>query len=93
MKIKKDIDLDILLEYGFTKINKKEELLNEEYFIAQFDYMFRMGHSRRGQFYYLFVKSIDRIIQIYASDPDGSGSNIPLHNIIFKMFLDQIIEP
>lgn len=92
MKIKNNIDLDILLKYGFTKIDKEEAFLEEQYIHCQFDYVFDIGSSRRGQYYYLFVNNKNRIIHTYASKPDGSGSYIQLPNVLFKMFLDQIIE-
>ena len=90
MKLKNDFNLEELLDYGFTKINKEEETKNEEYTIASYDYKFEIGHARRGQFYYLLVSEDTRTITLYASEPDGSGGTVYAPDVLIKMALDGI---
>jgi len=89
MKVKDDLDLDILLNYGFEKIDKKEEEKNEQYTISYFDYKYNIGHARRGQFYYILVGS-NRIVSIYASEPDGSGTCVDAPNILIELITNNI---
>lgn len=91
MKIKEDVNIEILLNYGFTKIDKEEEEENENYTIASFDYGFEIGHARRGQFYYLLVDENSRNIIIYATEPDGSGGTVMCPDVLIKLVLDGII--
>ena len=91
MKVKKDIDLTILLDYGFQKIDKEDEKENENWTIASYDYAYNIGHSRRGQFYYLLVDEATRAIDIYASKPDGSGTSIRLPDVLIRLITDNII--
>jgi len=90
MKIKEELNIDILLEYGFEKIDKAEEEKDEQYTISNFDYKYLIGHSRRGQFYYLLVGNSRNVI-IYASEPDGSGGCVDLPDVLIKMFNHGII--
>jgi len=92
MKIKQDYNLENLLEYGFIKIDKEEEKENENWTISTFDYSFEIGHSRRGQYYFLLLSEKSRTINIYASEPDGNGGIITAPNILIKMSLDGIFE-
>ncbi len=91
MKIKENFDLDMLLDYKFEKINKEEELENENYTIANFDYLLQIGPGRRGQYYYLLVKSESRIVYIYSSDSDGSGTACPMCNELIELITQGII--
>ena len=90
MKIKDGLNLDILLEYGFEKINK-EELDDEDYIISLYDYQFEIGHSRRGQVYSLLCNEKTRKLSIYASEPDGGGGSVACPDILIKLILDGII--
>lgn len=92
MKIKQSHDLSILLEYGFLKIDQKEEEDNENWVIANYDYLYEIGHSRRGQFYYLLVKESNREIIIYASAPDGSGGAIKAPSVLISLIKEDLIE-
>ncbi len=80
----------------------KERLkeFNKNYVVEQYDdplddlkdhWVFNMGHSRRGQHYYLAVNS-ERVLFVFASKPDGSGGKLPMHDVIMQMFADGIIE-
>ena len=94
MKIKEELNLDTLLEYGFEKVNKEEEGQgwDTDYTIVMYDYMFTIGHSRRGQFYYLLVNEKDRLIDIYAPKPDGDGTSIKCPDVLIQLMKNNIIE-
>lgn len=89
MKVKDDLNLDILLNYGFEKIDKKEEEENKQYTISYFDYKYNIGHARRGQFYYILVGS-NREVSIYASEPDGSGTCVDAPNVLIELITNNI---
>ena len=91
MKLKENLELDILLKYGFEKIDEdfeKEE--GNDFEIYSSEYKYEIGHSRRGQFYYILVKN--REFLIFASTPDGSGTYIKSPDIFTKMAIDGILE-
>lgn len=91
MKVKEELNLEVLLNYGFEKINKEEETENEEYTLASYDYKFEIGHARRGQFYYLLVREETRNIIIYATEPDGSGGSVICPDVLIKLSVDGIV--
>ena len=91
MKIKDGLDLSILLDYGFEKIDKKAEEENENYTVSYFDYAYNIGHARRGQFYYLLVNEITRVVSIYASEPDGSGTSVLAPNVLIDLIAGGVI--
>ena len=54
---------------------------------------YRLGHARRGQFYYLTInKDGSREIMIYATKPDGDGTHIKIGDMILKMINLGMIE-
>jgi hypothetical protein len=86
MKIKNDIPLDTLLEYGFTKIVKDEDCDScDDQVKYKFQYQYEIGHSRRGQHYYIFVKESNRELYLYASEPDGSGGPVEMTDILLDI--------
>jgi hypothetical protein len=87
MRINKNFDLTNLVGYGFKPVDKEDE----DYAISYFDYALDLGHSRRGQFYYLLVKSETRAVFIYASDPDGSGGSLGLKDVIIALVKDNVL--
>ena len=91
MKVKEELNLEVLLNYGFTKIDKEEELKNEEYTISSYDYKFEIGHARRGQFYYLLVGEKTRDVIIYATEPDGSGGSVTCPDVLVKLSVDGVV--
>lgn len=91
MKVKEELNLEVLLDYGFTKVNKEEENENEQYAISSYDYKFEIGYSRRGQFYYLLVGENTRDLIIYATEPDGNGGSVMCPDILIKLFYDGIV--
>lgn len=92
MKIKEELNLEVLLNYGFIKIDKEEETKNEEYIIASYDYKFEIGHARRGQFYYLLVGEKTRDVIIYATELDGSGGSVMCPDVLIKLSVDGILK-
>ena len=91
MKVKEELNLEVLLNYGFTKIDKEEEIENEEYTISSYDYKFEIGHARRGQFYYLLVDKKTRDIIIHATEPDGSGGSVMCPDVLIKLSIDGVV--
>ncbi len=91
MKIKENVALESLLDYGFEAINKEEAEDDGDYTIANYDYKFTIGHSRRGQVYYILIHG-SRTISLFASEPDGSGGTIGCPDILIKLISDGIVE-
>jgi hypothetical protein len=90
MKLKNDFNLEKLLDYGFSKIDKQEMMDNDSWTLSVYDYLFEIGHARRGQFYYLLVSEEKRTITLYASEPDGSGGTVCAPDVLIKMSLDGV---
>jgi len=90
MKVKDGLDLAILLDYGFTKVDKKYEEEHENYTVSYYDYSYNIGHARRGQFYYILIDEPTRSVTLYASEPDGSGTSIKMPDILIKLITDNI---
>jgi hypothetical protein len=91
MKVKEGINLEVLLNYGFTKIDKDEETEKEQYTVASYDYKFEIGHARRGQFYYLLVGENTRDVIIYATEPDGSAGSVICPNVLLQLAVDGVV--
>jgi hypothetical protein len=91
MKVKKEINLEVLLNYGFTKIDKEEETEKDQYLIASYDYKYEIGHARRGQFYYLLVGEKTRDLIIYATEPDGSGESVICPDVLIQLAVDGVV--
>lgn len=93
MKIKNNINLEILLEHGFQKLDDEYKQLNnldyESVLYYEEGYIFNIGHSRRGQFYYIIIHNT-KDISLIASKPDGSGGAVPYPTVLHK--LSEIIE-
>ena len=51
-------NISILTNYGFEKIDKDQEFADDNYVIANYEYLLNIGHSRRGQMYYILVQII-----------------------------------
>ncbi len=92
MKVKEEFDLAGLEGYGFSKVNKEEELEKENYVESQFDWIYNVGHSRRGQFYYILIDSVSRVLCLYASKPDGDGGIVKMPDVLLTLALDGVIE-
>lgn len=80
MKIKEDLKLEDLVQFGFSKNDddfKHNNNLDEINPLWWATYIYNIGHSRRGQFYYIIVQE-NRNVFLYASKPDGDGGFVPL---------------
>ena len=53
---------------------------------------YSLGHSRRGQFYYITIQKDTRELMIYATEPDGRGTHIEVGNILLKLINLGMIE-
>lgn len=90
LRIRDDIDMSILETYGFAKIIK--EMLDEDssdyYDVCHYDYVYWLGHARRGQFYLIGVKG--RNVHINSTKPDGEGGELLFHDILCQMAINNI---
>lgn len=91
MKIKDELPIEILLQYGFTKVDKQGEERNDQYTIAAYDYQLYLGFSRRGQYYVLLVNESTRRLMVYATEPDGSGAEVQMPDVLIKMVVDGVL--
>ncbi len=92
MKLKNNIDLSVLIQYGFEKIDKEEAEIDGDFTLTCFDYSYDMGHARRGQHYYILISEQHRVLNVWASKPDGDGCSISLSDVLIKMYQDELIE-
>lgn len=92
LKIKQDVDLSILLQYGFEKTDKEYYKRMDDWTLCGCDYLYNIGHARRGQFYYIVISEEERELNIYASKPDGDGCSINMDDIIIRLYKDGLIE-
>jgi len=81
MKLREDVNPDILLELGFVKVDDDDD----EDITTYYDYNYVLGMGRRGQCYYLLYDINTNAFSIYASEPDGSGSPTIVDNIFIKL--------
>ncbi len=49
---------------------------------------YNMGHSRRGQFYYILCDKETLDLTILATSPDGSGCDCDLPDVLVEMILN-----
>lgn len=83
-----------LENYRFHPLNdeyKEENDIDEDDPIFHMDgYVYSIGHSRRGQYYYYIVEK-SGLFTIYASKADGDGSNLALDDTFMKLLNDGIL--
>lgn len=90
MQINPEIEIGILVEkYGFKPTTEDDQDEDNGNVVADCDYKYEIGHSRRGQFYYLLVKN--RSLQLYASEPDGSGGKVGCPDVLIRLIKDGIL--
>ncbi len=75
---------------GLLGSETKFEAIEEDSLLEFYEYAFTIGHSRRGQWYYYLVDK-DGNIELYASEPDGSGGAVPMDNVIIKLYNDNLL--
>lgn len=86
------IDTD-LTPYGFERLDevwkKSQGFWEGDVLWYYHGWVYTLGHSRRGQFYYLIVDNGELLV--YASDPDGSGASVELGDVLFKLYRDGLV--
>ena len=94
MRLIEDFKIESLGEYGFQELNddyKLDNCIDEDHELKyQSGWVWEIGHSRRGQFYYL-ICDLKSNIRIFASKPDGSGGTVLAPDILSEMIADGII--
>lgn len=91
MRLREGITEEEVLQH-FSKVDKEYEESNDNWTLSCYDYSLELGHSRRGQHYYLLVRSLlETKVLIYASEPDGDGGSLELSDILFKLIENRII--
>jgi len=91
MKIKKEFieDISKLKEIGFDYEQITDD--NGECYETKGKLTYNLGHSRRGQFYYLIIEN-DRSVSVLATEPDGSGTSINIDDVFMKLFKKDMLE-
>ena len=79
------------------QIVKLENEFEKSHYVAYDDYdglyyyegcwVFEIGHSRRGQSYYVIINKNTNEVQLLATEPDGSGGIINAGDI-FKVLIE-----
>ncbi len=79
---------NLLLEED--KIKKENIVVSDRDELYYFDdyLILNIGHSRRGQYYYIFCHKETLELYVYASKPDGSGGVCDLPDILVQMILN-----
>lgn len=86
----------------FLETDEKEEEFIENHYVIEgisdpffyynnLAYIYPIGHSRRGQFYYILIFN-DGEIMLEATKPDGDGGMIDFPDVIIELYKDNLIE-
>ncbi len=79
-----EVAMIIEQEKQFQKLNYIAGNDDSLYYFT--DYLvFEVGHSRRGQFYYILCHQNSLELSVLATEPDGSGGMINLPDVLFTM--------
>lgn len=85
----------------FSNLYLKDEEYRQKYFVISDSHtlyyyenvlVYNIGHSRRGQFYYLILDKTSLQLSILASKADGEGSSISLPDVILKLYKNGLID-
>lgn len=91
MKVKNEfLATEQLMGLGFQFMTEEQAEEREEYELED-KYVYNLGHARRGQFYYITI-DIDGEIRLFASRPDGSGTDIIMSDVLIQMYKLGMIE-
>lgn len=91
LKIKDSVDLKELEKFGFFSSFEYETDYSED-FEFENTMIYEMGHSRRGQFYFILIDKSSLVMSVYATEPDGSGSDIAMSDVIFDLIQAGLVE-
>ena len=91
LKLKDNVDLKELEKFDFLHQFPYTTDFSDDY---EFDnkMFYQIGHSRRGQFYYILVDKTSLEISVYATRPDGSGTSIGVGSILFDLIQAGLVE-
>lgn len=95
MKIKESEINRLVPEFGFVYgvVTEIEDVYSPfECLARDHSHYYEIGHSRRGQRYFLLVSKDTRELFIYASRPDGSGCEVLFPDIVKELMWGGIIE-
>lgn len=92
MKIKEEIELSALLQYGFKEVSK--EIKDDMNSLSRFLYFYPLNKETILQHCYSLVISIDRFIKVYSFDTYGENEEheVVLDDVLLKMFKDNLFE-
>jgi hypothetical protein len=90
MKLVDNFLIEDLGQYRFDYYTEEEADEADEFLFAN-NWVFDIGHSRRGQHYYIIIGK-DRRLNVYGSDPDGSSGQIGLPDVLVDMIRDGVID-
>jgi len=88
MKIKQSQLHRLISEFGFVEgvvTQSEDDSSPFEMLSMGHSHYYEIGHSRRGQTYFLLISSETRELFIYASRPDGSGCEILFPDIVKEL--------
>lgn len=97
LKIKDNFPLEKLIDYGFED-SETSNNVPLEYWGYDKDYHFDntyfifIASGRRGQDYYLLADKETRILKIYATSPDGGGTDGELNDTIYDLIKADLVE-
>lgn len=91
LKIRENVDLKELEKFGFFSDFEYQTSYSED-FEFENQVIYEMGHSRRGQFYFILIDKSSLVMSVYATEPDGSGSNIAMSDVIFDLIQAGLVE-
>lgn len=91
LKIKDNVVLKELEKFGFFSNFEYDTDYSDDY---EFDnkMIYEIGHSRRGQFYFILVDKSTLVLSVYATKPDGSGSSVFMSPVIFDLIQAGLVE-
>jgi hypothetical protein len=84
--------LNRLEYYGFSFYSKEDAKIefDEDGYMFENNWVFNVGHSRRGQFYYITVNT-KGTVELYASRPDGTPGSIDMPDVLIDLVADGIL--
>jgi len=87
MRVKQEFmdDKTELMKLGF----EYKEIINtwgDECYETEGNLVYNLGHSRRGQWYYYIINEDTRELSVFATKPDGDGTDVLLDEVVITMY-------
>ena len=79
-----EIDMVLAQERQFRKLNYVVDEDDSLFYYTNY-LVLSIGHSRRGQFYYILCHKESLELNVVATKPDGDGGMIGLPDVLFTM--------